>query len=249
MWQLPDRRLSRVRRFEPRSATQAARAGRRGERELTTDLQEHRSIEVDQFYGIDCEGVPGTHRPGRYVPSRPPGERRTRRGVWPVVPQLPHRRAPLTSSGQRATYGLAQAAAHQGVLLLVRQSTLSRHGLDERQATRGQPLGVRRRRDQGAANGATRLRRLLDAKALDYLAGSDARAAFVSTNSLTQGEQARTMEPLLARSGFEIDFAHQTFPWTSEARGRCARARGHHRLLEDRPRKDPSPVRVSGRQG
>lgn len=55
------------------------------------------------------------------------------------------------------------------------------------------------------------------AKALAYLRGTHGRAAFVSTNSITQGEQARTMVPLLGRCGFEVDFGHQTFKWTSEA--------------------------------
>jgi len=55
------------------------------------------------------------------------------------------------------------------------------------------------------------------AKALPLLAGSKARAAFVSTSSITQGEQARTLTPLFARHGISIDFAHRTFRWTSEA--------------------------------
>ncbi|WP_301850714.1 DNA methyltransferase [Rhodococcus pyridinivorans] len=55
------------------------------------------------------------------------------------------------------------------------------------------------------------------AKALSYLQGTYGRAAFVSTNSITQGEQARTMVPLLDRCGFEVDFGHQTFKWTTEA--------------------------------
>lgn len=56
------------------------------------------------------------------------------------------------------------------------------------------------------------------AKTIDYLRHTrSGRAAFVSTNSLVQGEQARTMGPLLVRNGFEVDFAHQTFKWTSEA--------------------------------
>lgn len=55
------------------------------------------------------------------------------------------------------------------------------------------------------------------AKAIAALEGSKARAAFVSTNSLTQGEQARTMVPLIQRHGFKVDFAHRTFRWTSEA--------------------------------
>lgn len=56
-------------------------------------------------------------------------------------------------------------------------------------------------------------------KALHYLANTPGRAAFVSTNSITQGEQARTMHPLLLRHGFRIDFAHRSFRWTSEAPG------------------------------
>ncbi len=54
-------------------------------------------------------------------------------------------------------------------------------------------------------------------KAIPLLQGSKGRAAFVSTNSVTQGEQARTFVPLLARYGFKVDFGHRTFLWTSEA--------------------------------
>lgn len=58
------------------------------------------------------------------------------------------------------------------------------------------------------------------AKTMHYLNDTPgARAAFVSTNSITQGEQARTMVPLLERNGYELDFGHQTFKWTSEAPG------------------------------
>lgn len=47
------------------------------------------------------------------------------------------------------------------------------------------------------------------------------RAAFVSTNSITQGEQAGVIWPHLFRQGVRINFAHRTFSWTSEARGRA----------------------------
>lgn len=56
------------------------------------------------------------------------------------------------------------------------------------------------------------------AKAIATIRGrSGARVAFVSTNSITQGEQARTMVPLLEREGISVDFGHRTFKWTSEA--------------------------------
>jgi hypothetical protein len=49
------------------------------------------------------------------------------------------------------------------------------------------------------------------------LQGTTGKAAFVATNSLTQGEQARSMGPLFDRLGYSIEFAHQTFKWSSDA--------------------------------
>lgn len=46
------------------------------------------------------------------------------------------------------------------------------------------------------------------------------RIAFVSTNSICQGEQVAQLWPILFdRFGLEIAFAHRTFSWGSEARG------------------------------
>jgi hypothetical protein len=48
--------------------------------------------------------------------------------------------------------------------------------------------------------------------------GIPTRIAFVSTNSITQGEQvAAVWKPLYERFGIHIDFAHRTFRWDSEA--------------------------------
>lgn len=44
------------------------------------------------------------------------------------------------------------------------------------------------------------------------------KVAFVSTNSITQGEQVSSVwKPLYDRFGIHIDFAHRTFRWDSEA--------------------------------
>lgn len=49
------------------------------------------------------------------------------------------------------------------------------------------------------------------------------RTAFVSTNSITQGEQvAGVWKPLYERFGIHIDFAYQTFKWASEAKDKAA---------------------------
>ena len=54
-------------------------------------------------------------------------------------------------------------------------------------------------------------------KAADYMTGTAVRAALVSTNSITQGEQADLLWRPLFADGVHIDFAHRTFRWDSEA--------------------------------
>lgn len=55
-------------------------------------------------------------------------------------------------------------------------------------------------------------------KAAVMMADTNIRTAFVSTNSITQGEQvAGVWKPLYERFGIHIDFAHRTFRWDSEA--------------------------------
>lgn len=59
-------------------------------------------------------------------------------------------------------------------------------------------------------------------KAGEYLRTSQARIGFVATNSITQGEQVAQLWPLLFdRYGLEITFAHRTFAWGSDARGKA----------------------------
>ena len=55
-------------------------------------------------------------------------------------------------------------------------------------------------------------------KATRLMENTNIRTAFVSTNSITQGEQvAGVWKPLFERFGINIDFAHRTFRWGSEA--------------------------------
>ena len=57
-------------------------------------------------------------------------------------------------------------------------------------------------------------------KAASYATGAT-RIGFVATNSLTQGEQVALLWPRLFASGLEIAFAHRTFAWGSDARGKA----------------------------
>ncbi len=59
-------------------------------------------------------------------------------------------------------------------------------------------------------------------KAAEMLANTKITAAFVSTNSITQGEQvAAVWKPLFDRFGIHIHFAHRTFKWGNEANSKA----------------------------
>lgn len=55
-------------------------------------------------------------------------------------------------------------------------------------------------------------------KAAEYIQKTNIHVAFVSTNSITQGEQVEGIwKPLYNKFGIHIDFAYRTFQWDSEA--------------------------------
>ena len=59
-------------------------------------------------------------------------------------------------------------------------------------------------------------------KAGEYVKGANARIGFVATNSITQGEQVAQLWPVVfERCKLEITFAHRTFAWGSDARGKA----------------------------
>jgi len=77
------------------------------------------------------------------------------------------------------------------------------------------------------------------AKTLDLLADRDGAFAFVTTNSITQGDQVpRLFAPIFA-AGWRIRFAHRTFAWNSDAPGKAA---VHCVIVGFDRQNDPRPV-------
>ncbi len=79
--------------------------------------------------------------------------------------------------------------------------------------------------------------------------------ALVSTNSITQGEQVGALWPQLFAGGVSIQFAHRTFQWSNEARGKAAvhcviigfalRDRSRKKIFEyETPKSDPHAIDV-----
>ncbi|PYE86939.1 class I SAM-dependent DNA methyltransferase [Phyllobacterium leguminum] len=82
--------------------------------------------------------------------------------------------------------------------------------------------------EQKSDLGAIFERRTKSWKSLDYVAGwfmkaadygthTNAAAAFVSTNSICQGQQVPILWPLIFETGHEITFAHTSFKWANLA--------------------------------
>jgi hypothetical protein len=59
-------------------------------------------------------------------------------------------------------------------------------------------------------------------KAADYIEDTNIKAAFVSTNSITQGEQVGVLWEYLFKQNIKIHFAHRTFKWNNEAKGKAS---------------------------
>ena len=59
-------------------------------------------------------------------------------------------------------------------------------------------------------------------RATEYMRGTSIRTAFVSTNSISQGESVAILWKPLFDQGVIIEFAYQSFVWTSEAKNKAA---------------------------
>ncbi|MCB9111022.1 MAG: class I SAM-dependent DNA methyltransferase [Anaerolineales bacterium] len=59
-------------------------------------------------------------------------------------------------------------------------------------------------------------------KAVQFIQNTSIKVAFVSTNSITQGEQVGALWKWMLAQGIKIHFAHRTFRWMNDARGKAA---------------------------
>ncbi len=58
-------------------------------------------------------------------------------------------------------------------------------------------------------------------KSANYIRDFNSKYAFVSTNSISQGEQVVLLWPYIFSCNLEIDFAYQSFKWSNNAKGKA----------------------------
>lgn len=114
-------------------------------------------------------------------------------------------------------------------------NTVCPHTADDEVYIMGNPpyLGSKLQDAEQKADSAKAMSELKDKKGLDYIAnwfwlgakyikGTRAKAAFVSTNSISQGEQVAMLWKPILKSGIIIDFARTSFKWSNNAKNNAA---------------------------
>jgi hypothetical protein len=187
-----------------------------GDIQMTTDLRDWRQVSPRQFAGIELEEFPARiAETAMYLVDHQANEDLGRHFGVPVV-ELP------LPPGAQIEVGNALAVEWATVL----PPDSCTHVLGNPPYAGKHLLNTEQRADLERVLGPHTSPGSLDyvsawfVKAANYMANnSDIRAAFVATNSITQGEQVPHLWPVLHRLGVHITFAWRTFNWTSEARG------------------------------
>ena len=161
--------------------------------------------------------VSGAHRGNRAVDDGPHHEQLVGPRVRPDVHADSAGDVAVHRPRGRARDGLGRSAAAGGVLVRVRQPPFG----GAKYQSKLQRAQVRRIAALGGTGGTLDHVTSWFIKAGEYVAPGT-RIGFVATNSITQGEQVAQLWPILfERCGLEIAFAHRTFAWGSDARGKA----------------------------
>ncbi len=209
-----------IRRLETECLRRLATAGRRSQRQRegqrAMSLALLCKVGVDQFYGIEIEEFPAL----------------IARTALYLADHLANRDISAEFGEQYARFPIP-AAPHIVVGNALRVDWNTVLPADQADYVFGNPPFVGRqyrtdeqRTDMASVFGEAKGVAVLDyvtcwlVRAADYLA-PNSEAAFVATNSISQGENAAVLWPQLARRGVQYSFAHRTFAWASDARGKA----------------------------
>jgi hypothetical protein len=185
---------------------------------VLTRVAEHVAVDVDQFYGIEIEEFPAQI---------------AQVALWLMDHQMNLRVAELFGEYfARLPLVKSPTIVHGNALRIDWNDVVPKERLSY---ILGNPpfigsklMSDAQRADLLAVAGNLKGAGLLDLvtawhlKATAYAAGSTIDIAFVSTNSICQGEQVGILWAELLARGWQIAFAHRTFRWNNEARGVAA---------------------------
>lgn len=183
-------------------------------------VQDHVFVDVDQFHGIEIEEFPAQIAQVAMWLMDHQMNRRVSEHFGENVIRLPLKKSATIVHGNALRIDWnAVVPAGELDYILGNPPFIGHHLQTEQQKA-----------DMLAAIGDAKAAGVLDfvsawyVKAAAMMALNPAlQTAFVSTNSITQGEQIGILWRAMARfPGLRINFAHRTFKWSNEAKGKAA---------------------------
>ena len=182
---------------------------------FTTDLS---CVDVDQFHGIEIEEFPARiAETALWMMDHIMNNRLSLEFGWNFA-RIPLEKAPCIIHDDALEVDWTDVLPPKDCSFVLGNPPFG--GSKKQQES--QRSQVRRIADLGRSGGTLDYVSAWYIKAGEYLKKSDARIGFVSTNSITQGEQVGQLWPILfGRCKLEIAFAHRTFAWGSDAKGKA----------------------------
>jgi hypothetical protein len=185
---------------------------------VLTRVAEHVAVDVDQFYGIEIEEFPAQIAQVALWLMDHQMNLRVAEHFGEYFARLPLVKSPTIVHGDALRIDWNEVVPRENLSYILGNPPFVGAKLMSA-AQRDNLLAV-----AGSLKGAG----LLDyvcgwyLKAARYVGDFAIRIAFVSTNSVSQGEQVGVLWGELLSRGFQIQFAHRTFRWNNEARGMAA---------------------------
>lgn len=183
---------------------------------LETDWTHLLKVTLDHFAGIEIDEWPARiAETAMFLIDRQSDlKMKERFGVAPE--RLPIQRAARIEVGSALKIDWTTVFAPSGNVVIAGNPPFLGH--KERTAEQGDELRAAWRRSNiGHLDYVT----AWYAKASDYFGAKPGNWAFVSTNSVVQGETVPILFGSLLSAGWKVKFAHRTFQWSSEASGQA----------------------------
>src|SRR5690625_3536329 len=185
--------------------------------QLSLDAESRVHVKLSQFYGIELEEWPATIARTAMFLVEHQANQAVNLTLGYAVPMLPLADSSRVQVGNALRLDWAQLVAPSPDVYVFGNPPFLGHAT--RSTEQAQELrDVWERKDIGRLDYVTGWYK----KAIDYFGGAAGRWAFVSTNSITQGEPVPALFGPIFEERWRIRFAHRTFAWASEAPGAAA---------------------------
>jgi len=185
--------------------------------QLSLDAESRVHVKLSQFYGIELEEWPATIARTAMFLVEHQANQAVNLTLGYAVPMLPLADSSRIQVGNALRLDWAQLVAPSPDVYVFGNPPFLGHAT--RSTEQAQELrDVWERKDIGRLDYVTGWYK----KAIDYFGGAAGRWAFVSTNSITQGEPVPALFGPIFEERWRIRFAHRTFAWASEAPGAAA---------------------------